>query len=186
MFQAMKHTKIMPFSNIRQGNRQITASADIRKGIIYLNNSRFEKLNGLQQKFVILHEKGHINLKTTDELKADEFAFRKIITENPNVSMRQLADCIAQVLQFDKKQDIERYENILKMAFQYDYQYNGNKKALQSLRQLQQKKTTSIPAKAAFEGTTVKEVRDDHDTFTILGMIVLIVVLSIAYLKLSR
>jgi hypothetical protein len=46
---------------------------------LYLNPSIWNRLNGLEREFVLLHEAGHLELMTADEFAANKYAIEKFV-----------------------------------------------------------------------------------------------------------
>lgn len=54
------------------------ARCHVPSGVIEINNAVWPYLTDAQREFVLNHERGHRDLKTYDELKADNFALGKM------------------------------------------------------------------------------------------------------------
>jgi len=59
-------------------------------GLIIINPDLFDLLTPFQKKFTILHEKGHINLETDDEVEADAYAFDRLA----GTEFRSMKQCL--------------------------------------------------------------------------------------------
>lgn len=68
----MKSIKQIAYSNTVEG----PAKANILTGVVTLNPEKFLKLSDTEQRFVLLHEAGHIANKSRDEQAADLWALR--------------------------------------------------------------------------------------------------------------
>lgn len=59
------------------------ARTDMLTGDIEINMSRWRELNETDRLFVLLHEQGHWNEQTFDEVKADRYALRHLALKRP-------------------------------------------------------------------------------------------------------
>ncbi len=55
------------------------AYSKISSGLILVNRNVFKHLNEHERTFVLLHEAGHIELETADEVKADAYAYNEYV-----------------------------------------------------------------------------------------------------------
>lgn len=77
--------------------------------------------------FILKHEEGHINLRTTSELAADAYASRQYFAKygkKPSKSVKALFD----ILPGNTEEQRQRIAAQLKRAAQYDCAVNGNQK----------------------------------------------------------
>lgn len=70
------------------------AAIDRETGILYINMKLYGELTPFEKRFVKLHEYGHYNLKTSDEIAADAYAFDQLVgTEKYSINqMGQLLE----------------------------------------------------------------------------------------------
>jgi len=112
------------------------AAVDRFAGVLYINPSIFPKLTDFQKKFIIAHEEGHYYLDTSDEFKADEYAFNKLAGTEFQ-SLKQAVNCLPQVLDVKNITLKPRFVALYKLACKWDYIKNNNQKALEQLEWLQ-------------------------------------------------
>ena len=71
-----------PLTIIRQGNRPgWLATVDMHTGHLHVNGARWDALDPVHRRFILLHEEAHYHTKNPDELLADCLAFSAFIGE---------------------------------------------------------------------------------------------------------
>ena len=114
------------------------ATTDLGTGIIDLHPS-FYKLSTNRKKFVLAHEKGHFNLQTMDELKADNYAIEQVEGGHPK-DIYDIQNFLTEALPKIGSENVKRRQNIMLKALYYDYIENGNYEAYKKLQQMKKKK----------------------------------------------
>jgi hypothetical protein len=104
------------------------ASVEMDSGTIILNKDVFPKYDKFTQNFILQHEKGHFNLQTDDESKADVYALKKLYGK----TNRSLKKSLIAISKFLPEND-PRIEKLYKETLLIDWKKNGNKKALKEL-----------------------------------------------------
>lgn len=98
-----------------------------RNGNLYLNTNFFA-LPKNQQKFIIEHELGHYYLNTSNEIKADNFAF-EIFAGTEKKSLKGILHAITDNLDIkNNPSHAIRYKNIAEKLINYDITHNNNTK----------------------------------------------------------
>ena len=64
---------------IYQANQPEIAKVNRKDGTLYLNSKIWSGLPEAEQEYVLLHEKGHLVMQTTDEFKANEYAVKNFV-----------------------------------------------------------------------------------------------------------
>lgn len=111
-------------------------------GVVLKNPSYNGRLNRHDWDFITAHEAGHIVLQTSDEFEADRFAFDWCVKHGMPLSA--CVKALTRVLNFPSDKPAQRAEQearckaMIKMALDYDYEVNGNKKADMTNSQLEQ------------------------------------------------
>ncbi|MDD5006526.1 MAG: hypothetical protein PHS33_08535, partial [Candidatus Omnitrophica bacterium] len=75
-----------------------------------INPKVWETLPDTFKKFVLLHEYGHLQLNTADELQADNYAFENLQANDPD-NFRENVKIISSMLPFTTKGHFERIKN---------------------------------------------------------------------------
>jgi hypothetical protein len=99
-------------------------------GLVKVHATLWPRIPKDQQDFILGHEAGHITLDTTNEFQADEFAFKWCASQG--TSLKAIVKAVSRQLSFDKIRKEEhqaRLENMHRLALEYDYTVNKNKKA---------------------------------------------------------
>lgn len=104
------------------------ASCSISQRTVWVNPKSWRKLNDDQRFFILAHEAGHINLMTDNEFLADQYAHYEYVKSGR--SPKQSVFALSEVLTGAHPEHTSRTQAQLKRAAQYDYEFNGNKKAL--------------------------------------------------------
>lgn len=89
-------------------------------GEILLNRKVWNKLPSGFRSFILAHEEGHYVLQTTDELKADEYAFNKLAGSFKN-SLKTCVETLADVLPFTTDEHSLRLLQIYLLGLKHDY-----------------------------------------------------------------
>ena len=91
--------------------------------IIFINHDLYDKLTLFQKKFWIWHEKGHINLNTEDEIKADNYAFDHMAGTEFR-SLKQIIEAAEDLLDENLPYHQERIDNLYERALKWDAAHN--------------------------------------------------------------
>lgn len=59
------------------------ARVDVRTGVVEINDARWKQLSEEEKAFVLLHERGHYQGQTFDEVKADQYALSQLALKKP-------------------------------------------------------------------------------------------------------
>jgi len=103
------------------------ASIDRSTGIISWNTD-YDHLPEPIKEFIILHEIGHGNGNTSDEIQADLYALYNTAGKSKE-SLKNAVRALLFNLKFDKPEDYKRLLNVLKEALKIDYTEFHNHKA---------------------------------------------------------
>lgn len=95
-------------------------------GILYINPKRYFALTDFQKKFVKYHEYGHLNLDTDSELKADEYAFRKLAGTEFR-SLKQCIECLETLLDENIIGHKVRIDQMYALALKWDKEHKLDK-----------------------------------------------------------
>lgn len=148
------------------------------KGLIVINEQEFNLLPDFAQKWVIEHEKGHYYLQTSDELKADEYALRKLaLTEKG--SLMKIFDALTTIAPQQERHDALAVQ-ILQIASE-----NGSLKAKEILKKAGIKATTltntkETPIHTKTGKKTTESTLEINPKFILLAFALLFVVALIS------
>ncbi|MGN7988667.1 hypothetical protein ACTJKC_15065 [Pedobacter sp. 22226] len=118
-----------------KGITKITRVADLgatparvnrRTGEMFLSIRHMKAMPKEHRLFVMLHEKAHVELQTTDEVTADAKAFKEYA--DLGYSLNQSVKVLTSVLNEDNPEHHWRMYLQLQRAKAYDYSHYGNKK----------------------------------------------------------
>jgi len=87
----IKHVPIFP------DNPQNPAKCNIKTGVITLNDSVWNKLTPIEQRYWLAHEEGHIRTHGGSEVEADTYAFKKVAGSQP-YSLRDIRRSMHKVI----------------------------------------------------------------------------------------
>jgi hypothetical protein len=107
------------------------AIADLYDGVITVNTPVFRRFDDFTQRFIINHERGHIDLGTTNELEADAYAFRQVAGREP-LSLRKSVMALQKALPFTHPGHEERLRAQVRRALLWDAEH-GNPAAREEL-----------------------------------------------------
>jgi hypothetical protein len=123
--------KIIPIDDL--GNTP--ARINRKTGDIFINKKIWFSIPEKERKFILLHELGHYKLQTKDEIKADDYAFRKFAGTEP-YSLKAILHAIADNLDITHNPEhAYRFEIISKKLLQWDADH-GNPKAKKFLEEM--------------------------------------------------
>jgi hypothetical protein len=97
-------------------------------GVIEINMSRWKQLPQAYRDYILAHEEGHYALDTSDELAADEYAFKKLAGKMPG-SLRATVHALINVLPGETPEQRKRMEAAVCRALKYDARHNRNQAA---------------------------------------------------------
>ncbi|MBC8051880.1 MAG: hypothetical protein H7Y13_02330 [Sphingobacteriaceae bacterium] len=104
------------------------ARVNRRTGVMYLSLKHMKAMPKEHRLFVMLHEQAHVELQTTDEVKADAAAFKKYADRG--YSLKASVKALTRVLNGENHEHAWRMYCQLKRAEQYDIKFNGNTKLI--------------------------------------------------------
>lgn len=122
----MKHgiTQIIYKPNL--GNTP--ASVNRETGVMYISLHHAKRMPFEHVLFMMLHEKAHVELQTTNEIEADERAFQEYA--QLGYSLTESVKALTQVLNENNKEHAWRMYLALERAKKYDLLKNKNTKVL--------------------------------------------------------
>lgn len=112
------------------------AMVDRETGDVYLNSNTWHTLSTPFQAFILEHETGHYKLQTTNELKADAYAFGQIAGKQPE-SLKNTVRVLFDVLPYTSPAHKMRLLNISRLAFMHDYAKQPTPERLQEIRAIE-------------------------------------------------
>lgn len=120
---------ILYVNEIKEVNLPTNSPASINRatGQLFINKNVFSKLPPQIQDFILLHEEGHYNLQTKDELLADHYASNRFLGSQ-KLSLKSSIKALENILP-DNELSKKRIENQYLRALVYDYVVFGNKKS---------------------------------------------------------
>jgi predicted ATPase len=96
------------------------ATVNRRTGEMYISARMWRRMTPNQRLFMLLHEQGHVTLKTTNEFEADGYAFEQYVKTG-----RSLKSCISAltgVLSGKSPEHLMRAKALLERAIIFDKQ----------------------------------------------------------------
>ncbi|MFD1632029.1 hypothetical protein [Pseudopedobacter beijingensis] len=102
------------------------ARVNRRTGVMEISVRHMRNMPVAHRLFVMLHEQAHVELQTTDEVKADAYAFKKYA--DMGYSLKESVKALTKVLNDKNPEHNWRMYLSLKRAEQYDLEFNGNLK----------------------------------------------------------
>lgn len=94
------------------------ATVNRRTGEMYISAKIWRTMTPDQRLFMLLHEQGHVVLQTTNEFKADRYAFEQYIRTGR--SLKQLVSALTHFLDSTNPEHIQRAQALLTMAINHD------------------------------------------------------------------
>lgn len=107
------------------------AAIDRERRILYINPKLYFKLTPFQQKFVKLHEYGHLQMNTSNEFIADAYAFDRLAGTEFR-SLKQCIECLNTILDPNNPGHKVRIDALYERALEWDRQHPILDKAAQS------------------------------------------------------
>jgi hypothetical protein len=95
---------------------------------VFLNDKIWDTLPAAYQKVILLHEAGHANLNTRDEVKADRYALEHFANTEP-MSLKNTLNTLLMFLDTQRPGHQERIKEAIIGALEIDYRVNNNQKA---------------------------------------------------------
>lgn len=95
-------------------------------GTVYISGPWWNLLPKEQRLFILLHELGHLKLRTSNEKLVDAWAHREYLKRG--YSLTQSIYALSRILNFRNPEHLERLENQYNRAYQYDKHVNKNPK----------------------------------------------------------
>ncbi len=113
------------------------ARVNRRTGDIYINSKIWQSIPEKQRKFILLHEIGHYKLDTSNEIAADDFAFRNF-AGTEKYSLKSILHAIADNLDIEHNSEHrKRYNIIARKLLEFDAEHNNNKEAKKILEKME-------------------------------------------------
>lgn len=172
---------------------------------IILLNPAIKQLPKEWQRFMVLHEEGHLELDTDNELACDAYAFKKYADEGH--SLKEAINALEKVLEFEgnKEHNKRLHEQVIRCLL-YDYYAYGNQEAINIINQItkpENKKTMSgkirsIDGPPSFGGSDLeKEIFETQKGLiekekkksslkTVITIVAVVAVVAIGYFFLIR
>ena len=100
------------------------ARVNRRTGELYINLKKWKDLTPDARFFVLLHEAGHVDQDTRNEILADNYAFYAYARAGKPLS--KSIQALTRLLTFNNPQHYDRVKAQIDRAFAYDYHVNGN------------------------------------------------------------
>lgn len=94
------------------------AAVDRETGIVYVSEKWKNRLSKDQWMFILLHEMGHLELRSTDEEEVDNWAFNEYA--NRGYSLNQSVKSLTRILNFNNPEHIRRANLQLARAEAFD------------------------------------------------------------------
>ena len=107
------------------------AISDLYDETITVNTHVFRRFDDFTQRFILAHERGHIDLVTNNELEADDYAFQQVAGTEP-LSLRKSVSALREALPFTHPAHAERLRAQVRRALLWDAEH-GNTHALDEL-----------------------------------------------------
>lgn len=107
------------------------AAIDRERRILYINPKLYFKLTPFQQKFVKLHEYGHLQMNTSNEFIADAYAFDRLAGTEFR-SLKQCIECLNTILDPNNPGHKVRIDALYERALEWDRQHPILDKAAKS------------------------------------------------------
>lgn len=92
-------------------------------GVMQINPDVWNRLNPDAQRFITLHEEGHLALQTSNEFAVDEYAFKRYVQEGR--SLKGAVHSLTDVLSGKNWEHADRAHAILRLAMAYDRRQNN-------------------------------------------------------------
>lgn len=102
------------------------AAIDRDTATLFINPKLWFKLTRFQQKFIKLHELGHLVLDTDIEEEADAFAFDRLVGTEKR-SMKQMIETLETILDPNRTGHAIRIDALYKKAIEWDLKHPINK-----------------------------------------------------------
>jgi len=103
------------------------ARVDVRSGVIEINDARWKELSEEEKAFVLLHERGHYQEQTFDEVRADQYALRQLALKKP-YSLRNYLYAVNEISYGNKRRVNQAKYDVLRIASE-----NGSREAKELL-----------------------------------------------------
>ena len=95
------------------------AAIDRETATLFINPKLYFKLTRFQQRFVVLHEEGHLVLNTDIEEEADAYAFDRLVGTEYR-SMKQMIETLETILDPNRLGHKLRIDALYKRAIEWD------------------------------------------------------------------
>lgn len=156
-------------------------AADRSSATIYINPILYSKLSPFEKKFWTWHEKGHILLNTSDEIAADNFAFKKMAGKEYR-SLKQMIEAAENLLDGDNQYHQERINNLYCQAIEWDKTHPLDKATSKQMKTLGQQINNAILSVGTLmnsqTSTTASATQTaNNSTYIVIIAVILVVVL---------
>ena len=98
-------------------------------------NRKFDYLPEHIKTFILWHEIGHYKMQTSDEIEADDYAFKQYAGSEP-YSMKNSIEAMTQIFSFRKEIHWLRIYEHYKRVLKWDWENKGNKEAKKELDEM--------------------------------------------------
>jgi len=119
------------------------ARVNRRTGTIFLNSETWDNYTEFEKKLIILHEKAHYLLQTTNEQEADAYAVEQFIGSEFE-SLKKSLQSFYSTLDMSNPAHRDRYKAVLRRIIQTDYYKFGNYKLLKILYRMYEQELQEI------------------------------------------
>jgi len=103
------------------------ARVNRRTGVLYISKEKWEQMPENVRLFVLLHEAGHVDQQTTNEILADNYAFQAYAQSGRPLS--ESITALTRLLHFTNQSHYDRVNAQMRRAFAFDAHVNGNPRA---------------------------------------------------------
>lgn len=136
--------KITPVADLGRSPARINR----KTGEIFINCRIWDKIPKQERKVILLHEKGHYELNTSNEFQADNFAFDHY-AGTEKYSLKSLVNTLSHNLDIENRQEHQkRFEAMAKKVLMFDYKNNQNINALKLLNKMETLTINELPVKS--------------------------------------
>ncbi len=138
------------------------AAVDRERRILYINPKLYFKLTPFQQKFVKLHEYGHLNMNTSNEFVADAYAFDRLAGTEFR-SLKQCIECLNTILDPSNPGHKVRIDALYERALEWDRQHPVLEHAAQSTNAEDIEAMTQMIMAAGQAATNADQIRANEN-----------------------
>lgn len=143
-----------------------------KTGELYISREKWDDLDPNTRLFILLHEAGHIDQQTRNEIAADNYAFQAYAQAGKPLSKAITA--LTRLLHFQNPQHYDRVNSQVRRAFAYDYYVNGNPKAHPD-------NVPELLPELNYSGDATQTAQSWGKTYLILAGIALVILAAVIY-----